>query len=61
LNGCLCGHVVDEMATDAVKCKYIGCETQFYHHECVANGPIPCGWTCSACSGEGQSRGGKHT
>ncbi|KAF8991390.1 hypothetical protein BDQ17DRAFT_1332915 [Cyathus striatus] len=31
LNGCLCGHVINEMATDAVKCKYIGCETQFVH------------------------------
>ncbi|KAF9015252.1 hypothetical protein BDQ17DRAFT_1340742 [Cyathus striatus] len=29
LNNCLCGFVVDELNPHAVKCNYIGCETQY--------------------------------
>ncbi|KAF8232094.1 hypothetical protein L208DRAFT_1273974, partial [Tricholoma matsutake] len=38
LNGCLCGEVVDplELPSDAIiKCKEIGCETEWYHLSCI--------------------------
>ncbi|KAF8240453.1 hypothetical protein L208DRAFT_1232778 [Tricholoma matsutake] len=35
LNGCLCRSVLNSSLSGVIKCKQAGCETQWYHLQCV--------------------------
>ncbi|KAF8815934.1 hypothetical protein BYT27DRAFT_7078697, partial [Phlegmacium glaucopus] len=43
LNDCLCGDVVEPSVERVVKCKQPGCETQWYHLDCVNLGATEIG------------------
>ncbi|KIJ94880.1 hypothetical protein K443DRAFT_109670, partial [Laccaria amethystina LaAM-08-1] len=51
-NGCLCEIVAD---SQSVKCKKLGCETQWYHLGCVLLDIVPRNWVCEACKASGTS------
>ncbi|KAF8173645.1 hypothetical protein BJ912DRAFT_859210, partial [Pholiota molesta] len=59
LNGCLCGQVLDSTLEGIVRCKVSGCETQWYHLQCVSLELAPRYWVCEACEASGGGRGGK--
>ncbi|EDQ98891.1 uncharacterized protein LACBIDRAFT_318576 [Laccaria bicolor S238N-H82] len=48
LNGCLCGVVLHSECNGLVKCKRVGCETQWCHLQCVALEIAPRNWVCEA-------------
>lgn len=60
LNACWCGEVVDASAGDAtvVECKKRGCETRYYHRNCVDAPKNNANWHCDACKPVG-ARGAK--
>ncbi|KAF8989336.1 hypothetical protein BDQ17DRAFT_1256941, partial [Cyathus striatus] len=49
LNVCLCSEVVDNSLDTVVNCNQAGCETEWYHLECISERPLPCNWICNAC------------
>ncbi|KAF8220311.1 hypothetical protein L208DRAFT_1073928, partial [Tricholoma matsutake] len=51
LNGCLCGMVVnfDVESNMAIECWQPGCETRWYHLQCIALEQVPTKWICEAC------------
>ncbi|KAF8148941.1 hypothetical protein B0H34DRAFT_643992, partial [Crassisporium funariophilum] len=58
LNGCLCGDIVDPSSSAGViKCRQLGCETQWYHLGCVSLEIAPWSWLCNACEGMGSAQG----
>ncbi|KAF8220006.1 hypothetical protein L208DRAFT_1543996, partial [Tricholoma matsutake] len=63
LNGCLCGEVVNSLKLPSnaiIKCKELGCETEWYHLSCVELEIKPWKWLCAACEASGQARGKQH-
>ncbi|KAF8223058.1 hypothetical protein L208DRAFT_1319003, partial [Tricholoma matsutake] len=58
LNGCLCRQVLDSSLNGVLECKQAGCETQWYHLQCVELELEPRNWVCIEASGRGC--GGKH-
>ncbi|KAF8815419.1 hypothetical protein BYT27DRAFT_7301104 [Phlegmacium glaucopus] len=64
ISECICGNPVpaEEMEKKgcAINCKQAGCETIWYHLECVGlEHRIP-GWVCESCkSSGGKGQGGK--
>ncbi|KAF9479799.1 hypothetical protein BDN70DRAFT_784551, partial [Pholiota conissans] len=48
LKGFLCGLVADPSSEDVLKCKQSGCETQFYHLQCISLECAPRNWVCKA-------------
>ncbi|KAF8161442.1 hypothetical protein B0H34DRAFT_673382 [Crassisporium funariophilum] len=61
LNGCLCGSVLDGSVDGVLKCNQAGCETQWYHLQCVKLEQEPHNWVCKACEASGRVRGGRRT
>ncbi|KAF8233474.1 hypothetical protein L208DRAFT_1266720 [Tricholoma matsutake] len=61
LSECTCGVAVsqDEISAgcDVICCKKTGCETQWYHLQCIGLEYATSGWTCEAC---GSDHRGKH-
>ncbi|KIM34856.1 hypothetical protein M413DRAFT_79336 [Hebeloma cylindrosporum] len=57
---CLCGVHATPNSNDAAKCKRNGCETKWYHLECIQLEQVPKNWVCDACSSSQRGRGGKH-
>ncbi|KAF8239639.1 hypothetical protein L208DRAFT_1236414, partial [Tricholoma matsutake] len=55
LNGCLCRMVVnfDVESNVAIECRQPGCETQWYHLQCIALKQVPTKWICKACEASG--------
>ncbi|KAF8237592.1 hypothetical protein L208DRAFT_1191519, partial [Tricholoma matsutake] len=49
LNRCLCRSVLNSSLSGVVKCKQAGCETQWYHLQCVGLEQEPQNWLCMAC------------
>ncbi|KDR69496.1 hypothetical protein GALMADRAFT_215158 [Galerina marginata CBS 339.88] len=49
LDGCLCGSVLNGSTSGVLRCKHAGCETQWYHLECVELELEPRNWACAAC------------
>ncbi|KAF8218702.1 hypothetical protein L208DRAFT_1348342 [Tricholoma matsutake] len=60
LNGCLCGQVLDSSLNGVLECKQAGCETQWYHLQCVELELEPRNWVCVTCEASRQGHGGKH-
>ncbi|KAI0310772.1 hypothetical protein OF83DRAFT_830481 [Amylostereum chailletii] len=57
LGSCLCGDVVDEGSEGSVGCRKAGCETRWYHLQCIGLELPPKRWTCDACvSSAGRSK-----
>ncbi|KAK0444290.1 uncharacterized protein EV420DRAFT_1648982 [Desarmillaria tabescens] len=57
LRQCYCGTAVEEhLRSDAVSCSSRGCETIWFHLECLRVDYVPVGWRCNACS----KKRGKH-
>ncbi|KIM38046.1 hypothetical protein M413DRAFT_76483, partial [Hebeloma cylindrosporum] len=58
LNRCLCGLVVnpDVDFGNSVQCKQAGCETQWYHLQCIGLELAPGRWVCEACEASGRAR-----
>ncbi|KAF8240390.1 hypothetical protein L208DRAFT_1233130, partial [Tricholoma matsutake] len=54
LNGCLCRLVLKGSLGGVLKCKKAGCETQWYHRQCVELEQEPKSWVCMACEASGQ-------
>ncbi|KAF8964491.1 hypothetical protein BDZ97DRAFT_1660123 [Flammula alnicola] len=61
LNECLCGKVLGPSDFGVIECKAKGCETRWYHLECISLEQIPQKWVCETCEGSGGGRGGKRT
>ncbi|KAF4612577.1 hypothetical protein D9613_012728 [Agrocybe pediades] len=61
INACLCGEVVhvSEPASTKIKCKSIGCETQWWHLKCVNLEIQPRNWKCKACEASSANAGSK--
>ncbi|KAF8805028.1 hypothetical protein BYT27DRAFT_7258615 [Phlegmacium glaucopus] len=59
LDGCLCGLVLDGRSGGVVRCNQSGCETQWYHLQCVDLELEPRNWVCAACEASSGARGGK--
>ncbi|KAF8234715.1 hypothetical protein L208DRAFT_1260489, partial [Tricholoma matsutake] len=59
LNGCLCGQVLYSSLNGVLECKQAGCETQWYHLQCVELELEPRNWVCVTCEASGRGRGGK--
>ncbi|KAF8962781.1 hypothetical protein BDZ97DRAFT_1641374, partial [Flammula alnicola] len=49
LNGCLCGKVLGPSDDGVIECKAKGCETRWYHLECINLEQIPQKWVCETC------------
>ncbi|KAF8219823.1 hypothetical protein L208DRAFT_1337500, partial [Tricholoma matsutake] len=54
LNGCLCGQVLESSLNGVLECKQAGCETQWYHLQCVELKLEPGNWVCVACEASGR-------
>ncbi|KAF8156524.1 hypothetical protein B0H34DRAFT_709473 [Crassisporium funariophilum] len=50
---------VDPSLHGVLKCKQAGCETQWYHLQCVSLEQIPRNWVCEACEASGRRWAGK--
>jgi len=65
LSVCLCGHQVsaeerlDSSIRPAIKCRYVGCETQWFHLECVNLEFTPKYWDCGVHGEELRSKRGR--
>ncbi|KDR65944.1 hypothetical protein GALMADRAFT_81352, partial [Galerina marginata CBS 339.88] len=60
-DGCLCGSVLDGSMDGVLRCKQMGCETEWYHLDCVKLELAPRNWVCAACEASGSGRGGKRS
>ncbi|KAF8149515.1 hypothetical protein B0H34DRAFT_626183, partial [Crassisporium funariophilum] len=50
LDGCLCGEIVNnKTSVGIIKCRFVGCKTQWYHLDCVSLEQVPRNWGCNAC------------
>ncbi|KJA25397.1 hypothetical protein HYPSUDRAFT_134957 [Hypholoma sublateritium FD-334 SS-4] len=61
LNECLCGQVLGPTDDLVIQCKAKGCETQWYHLDCIKLDQIPLRWVYETYVGSGGGRGGKCT
>ncbi|KAF8871905.1 hypothetical protein CPB84DRAFT_1691803 [Gymnopilus junonius] len=59
LNECLCKKVIDLMMDVAIECKRAGCETQWYHLQCMKLNYVLWNWVCEACMALGMARRSK--
>ncbi|KAF8240577.1 hypothetical protein L208DRAFT_1017022, partial [Tricholoma matsutake] len=55
LNGCLCEIVEDPNVNlgDTIQCRQAGCETHWYHLQCLELEQAPVRWVCEACKASG--------
>ncbi|KJA17147.1 hypothetical protein HYPSUDRAFT_146835 [Hypholoma sublateritium FD-334 SS-4] len=56
LSGCLCEQVLGCTNDDVIECKAKGCETQWYHLECMNLEYAPQKWACETCESLGRSK-----
>ncbi|KAA1480081.1 hypothetical protein DENSPDRAFT_789904 [Dentipellis sp. KUC8613] len=56
ISACICGEHVAADSAGALQCKRTGCETQWYHLDCVGLEMTPRRWICDACEGTKRRR-----
>ncbi|KAF9479800.1 hypothetical protein BDN70DRAFT_806380, partial [Pholiota conissans] len=56
LNACLCSLVADPLSEGILKCKQSGCETQFYHPQCISLEWAPRNWACEVQASQSRRR-----
>ncbi|KAF8962901.1 hypothetical protein BDZ97DRAFT_1662393, partial [Flammula alnicola] len=57
LNECLCGQALGPSNDGVIECKAKGCETHWYHLECINLEQAPHKWVCETCEESGGGRG----